>query len=57
MANHNHHGQELDGKGNIQPTPFDAHDRKVCAPHTYSREHGYQPAPAVAPEAPEQDGE
>lgn len=25
----NSHGEELDGKGNIKPTPFDAHEQSV----------------------------
>ena len=29
MTNFNTHGQDLDGKGKIEPTPFDAHERNV----------------------------
>ncbi len=29
MTNFNSHGQDLDGKSKIEPTPFDAHERNV----------------------------
>lgn len=42
--NHNSHGQELDGTGDIKPTPFDAHEQVVRGHHTHSAKDGYQPA-------------
>lgn len=62
MSNFNSHGQELDGKGNIQPAPYDVHERVVRKAHTHSKEHGYQPveepeAPAAEAEEPETDGQ
>ncbi len=36
----------LDGTQPVKPVPFDSHEQKVRAPHTYSAEEGYQPAEA-----------
>jgi hypothetical protein len=33
MTNFNSHGQDLDGKGKIKPTPYDSHDQKVRGTH------------------------
>jgi len=51
MTNFNSHGQELDGKGKIVPTPYDAHEQVVRGPHTHSLKDGYQKAEPKA-EAP-----
>ena len=42
--------QNLDGTTPVTPTPFDSHDQKVRAAHTYSREEGYQPADEAEPQ-------
>lgn len=45
LPTQNSHGAELDGKGVIKATPFDAHEQIVRKPHTHSLAEGYQPAP------------
>ena len=34
----------LDGKDEIKPTPFDAHEKVVRNTHNYSRTEGYAPS-------------
>jgi hypothetical protein len=44
----------LDGKTPVKNTAFDAHEKVVRGPHTYSRSTGYlQAKEAVAETAPE----
>jgi hypothetical protein len=45
MTNFNSHGQDLDGKGKIEPTPFDAHERKTRGTHVPTTKDSPDPLP------------
>lgn len=52
MTNFNSHGQELDGKGKIKPTDFDAHEQKTRGTHVPTTADSPDPDPSTIQEFP-----
>ncbi len=48
---------KLDGKDEIKPTAFDAHEQVTRGHHTHSAEEGYQPAEYEHSEYPKHVGD
>jgi hypothetical protein len=52
MTNFNSHGQDLDGKSQIKPTPFDAHEQKTRGTHVPTKANSKEPHAGLGQQYP-----